>query len=128
MELLLGRVGVLIIAVVAALLALDQDSAILELVSFAWAGFGAAFGPVVLMCLYWRRYTAAGALAGMVTGGVVVLIWGNIPALHSAMYEIVPGFLLNLLVGYVVSRLTWKGDEPKVDEEFDAMSRILAAD
>ena len=127
-ELLLGRVGVLIIAVVAALLALDQDSAILELVSFAWAGFGAAFGPVVLMCLYWRRYTAAGALAGMVTGGVVVLIWGNIPALHSAMYEIVPGFLLNLLVGYVVSRLTWKGDEPKVDEEFDAMSRILAAD
>lgn len=62
----LGRLGVLVVAIIAGLMALDQNSAILELVAFAWAGFGAAFGPLVILSLYWRKLTATGALAGMV--------------------------------------------------------------
>ncbi len=115
-----GRLGVLAVALVAFVLALDSDSAILELVAFAWAGFGAAFGPIVLLSLYWRRLTAMGALAGMITGAVVVFVWGNIDALSDEMYEIVPGFLAALLVAVVVSRLT-ATDQPGVDEEFDQM-------
>ncbi|GAB4097867.1 sodium/proline symporter PutP [Sinomonas halotolerans] len=125
-QLTLGRLGVLVIAIVAAVLALDSDSKILDLVSFAWAGFGAAFGPIVLLSLYWRRLTAAGALAGLLTGAVTVFVWGNIEALHGAMYEIVPGFLLNLLVAVVVSRMTrTHGD---VDAEFTAMEREVAGE
>jgi sodium/proline symporter len=124
-ELVLGRVGVLVVAVVAVLLALDDDSAILDLVAFAWAGFGAAFGPIVLLSLYWRRLTATGALAGLVTGALTVAVWGNVDALSGAMYEIVPGFLLNLLVAVLVSRATARPD-PEVDAEFDEMERELA--
>ncbi|WP_433875623.1 sodium/proline symporter PutP [Sinomonas atrocyanea] len=120
-QLALGRLGVLVVALVAALLALDSDSKILDLVSFAWAGFGAAFGPIVLLSLYWRRLTAAGAFAGLVTGAVTVFVWGNIAVLHKAMYEIVPGFLLNILVAVVVSRLTRPHED--VDAEFEAMER-----
>jgi sodium/proline symporter len=125
-ELLLGRAGVLVVALVAAVLALDDDSAILDLVAFAWAGFGAAFGPIVLLSLYWRRLTPAGALAGLVTGAVTVLVWGNVPVLADAMYEIVPGFLLNLLVAVLVSRATARPD-PEIDAEFDRMEAELAA-
>ncbi|WP_454043919.1 sodium/proline symporter PutP [Cellulosimicrobium sp. Marseille-Q8652] len=125
-ELLLGRGAVLAVAVVAAVLALDDDSAILDLVAFAWAGFGAAFGPIVLLSLYWRRLTPAGALAGLVTGAVVVLVWGNVDALSDAMYEIVPGFLLNLLVAVLVSRATARPDAA-VDAEFDAMEAEVAS-
>ncbi|MHC6177661.1 sodium/proline symporter PutP [Glutamicibacter sp. X7] len=119
---LMGRACVLIIAVIAALLALDSSSSILKLVSFAWAGFGAAFGPIVLLSLYWRKLTAVGAFAGMITGAVVVFVWGNIAALSGAMYEIVPGFALNLLVTWLVSKATWR-ENATIDEEFSAMER-----
>ncbi|PFG20057.1 sodium/proline symporter PutP [Serinibacter salmoneus] len=119
-QLILGRVGVLAVAVVAALLALDQNAAVLDLVAFAWAGFGAAFGPIVLLSLYWKKLTAEGAMAGLVTGAIVVGVWGNVPALTGAMYEIVPGFLLNLLVAVVVSRMT-APENPGVEQEFDEM-------
>ncbi len=122
--LMYGRLAVLGVALVAFVLALDQDSAILDLVAFAWAGFGAAFGPIVLLCLYWRRLTATGALAGMVTGAVVVFVWGNIPALTDNLYEIVPGFLLNLAVAIGVS-LVAPRTNPEVDEEFDRMEAEL---
>ena len=91
-----------------------------ELVSFAWAGFGAAFGPIVLLSLYWRKLTSTGALAGMITGALTVFIWGNIDALASNMYEIVPGFVLNLMVTVLVSRATYKHN-PLIEEEFSAM-------
>lgn len=116
----LGRMGVLVIAVVAAVIALDQNSSILELVSFAWAGFGAAFGPIVLLSLYWRKLTAQGALAGMIVATVVVFAWGKTPFLHDAMYEIVPAFLINLLVVVIVSKMTYKPN-PIIEEEFTAM-------
>lgn len=126
-EVMLGRLGVLLVAIIAFLLALDPDSSILELVAFAWAGFGAAFGPIVLLSLYWRRLTAKGALAGMLTGAVVVFIWGNVDALSDRMYEIVPGFLANLLVAVVVSRLTPQ-DDPEIQAEFDAMEAQVRRD
>lgn len=119
-QVVLGRLGVLVIAVVAAVIALDRDASILELVAFAWAGFGAAFGPLVLLSLYWRKLTARGALAGMIVATVVVFVWGKTPVLHEAMYEIVPAFLLNVLVAVVVSRMGYK-ENPIIESEFSAM-------
>jgi sodium/proline symporter len=119
-EVMLGRSGVLVVAIVAAALALNRESSILDLVSFAWAGFGAAFGPIVLLSLYWRKLTSTGALAGMLTGAVTVFVWGNIDVLSSAMYEIVPGFVLNLVVAVMVSRATYKHNAT-IEEEFTAM-------
>ena len=75
----LSRIAVLVVAVLAALIALNPDSGILGLVEFAWAGFGASFGPVILGALFWRRLNAAGAAAGLVTGAIVAFIWGGLP-------------------------------------------------
>ncbi|MDJ0317321.1 sodium/proline symporter PutP [Arthrobacter antibioticus] len=116
----LGRLGVLVVAVIAAVIALDREASILELVSFAWAGFGAAFGPIVLLSLYWRKLTARGALVGMIVGTIVVFAWGKTPVLHDAMYEIVPAFLINLLLAVVISKMTYKKN-PVIEEEFTAM-------
>mgnify|MGYP002651971687 CR=1 FL=1 len=82
-------------------------------------------GPIVLLALYWRRLTATGALAGMVVGAVTVFVWGNIDSLSDRMYEIVPGFALNLLVAVVVSLLRPTTD-PKIAAEFDRMEQELA--
>jgi sodium/proline symporter len=87
-----GRLSVVAVAAVAMALAQNPDSSILGLVSNAWAGFGAAFGPVIILALTWRRMTLAGALAGMVTGAAVVLLWIRAD-LSGQMYEIVPGFI-----------------------------------
>ena len=122
--LILSRLSVLGVAIVAALMALDRNSAILQLVEFAWAGFGAAFGPIVILCLYWRKLTPTGALAGLVTGAVTVFVWANVDFLKAKMYEIVPGFLLNLLVAVIVSRLTYTED-PEVDAEFSRMEAAV---
>src|SRR5690606_11013309 len=120
-QVLLGRLGVLAVAVVAALLAIDPRSNILGLVAFAWAGFGAAFGPIILLSLFWRRLTAMGALAGMIAGAVVVGIWGNIPSLQSQMYEIVPGFLACTVAAVVVSLLFKTAHDEEIQGEFDTM-------
>ena len=117
----LGRLGVLTVAVIAALLAIDPRSNILGLVAFAWAGFGAAFGPIILLSLFWRKLTAMGALAGMVTGAVVVGIWGNIASLQSLMYEIVPGFLACTLAAVVVSLLIKTANDEEIQAEFNTM-------
>ncbi|MFI2104125.1 sodium/proline symporter PutP [Isoptericola sp. NPDC019693] len=121
-EVMLGRAGVLVVAVVAGLIALDRTSSILDLVGFAWAGFGAAFGPVVILSLYWRRLTRWGALTGMVAGAVVAFAWGR-SSLADSLYEIVPGFAIGLVVAVVVSLLTPRPD-PAVLEEFDAARRL----
>ncbi|MFW0180790.1 sodium/proline symporter PutP [Rothia sp. P5766] len=118
----LGRGAVLAVALIAAALAWNPDSSVLSLVSFAWAGFGAAFGPIVLLCLYWRKLTVAGAVAGMLAGTATVFIWGYNDTLSGYMYEIVPGFLINLLVAYLVSIATYKGDSvqaQEINQEFD---------
>lgn len=120
-----SRFAVLIVAVVAAAMAWSPNDTILALVAFAWAGFGASFGPTVLLSLYWRRLTATGALAGMVTGAVLVVVWGNVsggPGGIFDLYEIAPAFLGNLLVAWAVSRAGIPA--PEVDDEFE---RAVAA-
>jgi len=117
-QVMLGRMGVLIVSVVAAGLAWSRNDTILGLVAFAWAGFGASFGPTIILSLFWRRLTMPGALAGMVAGAATVFTWGN-SALADTMYEIVPGFILNVLVAVVVSLLTYK-PKPEIEAEFDA--------
>lgn len=92
--LLVGRASVFIISVVAIILAFDRDSSVLSLVAYAWAGFGAAFGPVVLLSLFWRRMTRNGALAGMVVGAVTVIVWKQLSGGLFDVYEILPGFIL----------------------------------
>lgn len=119
----LGRLAVLGVAIIAGIFAWEKSDTILNLVAFAWAGFGAAFGPVVLLALYWRKFTSVGALAGMIVGAVTVFIWGN-SELSGYLYEIVPGFILNLIVAYVVSLMTYKKNEA-VEKEFDETLRLL---
>ncbi len=99
-----GRAMVALVALVAIFLARDPDSRVLGLVSYAWAGFGAAFGPVVLMSLFWRRMNGWGALAGIVVGAVTVILWKQYAG--SALYEIVPGFIAGALAVVAASLLT----------------------
>ncbi|CAM4329843.1 sodium/proline symporter PutP [Pseudoalteromonas maricaloris] len=109
---LVGRASVLVVALAAIYLAYDRDSSILDLVSNAWAGFGAAFGPLVLISLFWSRMNFAGALAGMVSGAVTVLVWiygpftYNGEPLSATLYEIVPGFIVATIAIFAVSLLT----------------------
>ncbi len=106
---LVGRLSVLAVSLVAIALAFDRDSNVLSLVSNAWAGFGAAFGPIILLSLYWKGLTRDGALAGMVVGAGTVLFWLYAPltiaggSLSAWIYEIVPGFALGMTTAIVVS-------------------------
>jgi len=120
----LGRMAVLAVSIVALFFAWGKTNTILKLVSFAWAGFGAAFGPIILLSLYWRKLTNIGALSGMVVGALTVIIWGNVEVLTSNLYEIVPGFLLSLIVTIVVSLMTYK-ENPEIEHEFDETLRLL---
>ena len=88
------------------------------MVAYAWAGFGAAFGPAILMSLFWRRTTRNGVVAGIVVGGVTVLLWKQFELL--GLYEIVPGFLFSLLAIYAVSLM----DQPPAKELTDTCDRV----
>ncbi|QNE89354.1 sodium/proline symporter PutP [Corynebacterium incognita] len=118
----LSRTMIVAVSLIAAVLAINPSDSILGLVGFAWAGFGSAFGPVVLLSLYWRRLNATGAIAGMITGAVVSLAWGMSP-LSDVLYEIVPGFFLALVVTVVVSRMT-KAPNEKITSEFDRATKL----
>jgi len=98
-----GRGSVVILAGLAFLMALDPETMILELVGYAWAGFGAAFGPVVILSLYWPRMTHRGALAGIVTGGVTVVVWKQLAGGLFEVYELLPGFLFSLAAVWIAS-------------------------
>ena len=118
--LVLSRAMVIGVALVGMALAINPSDTILGLVGFAWAGFGAAFGPVVIASLYWKRLTAPGAIAGMVVGAVTVFVWGSVDALSGAVYEIVPGVILATAAMVAVSLAT--RPKPGVAEEFDTAS------
>jgi len=128
---LIGRLSVLAVSVVAIVLALDRSASILSLVSNAWAGFGAAFGPIILLSLFWRRFNRNGALAGMITGAVTVLIWIYAPleiagkSLPENLYEIVPGFLLASLAAVVVTLLASE-PPPVVTQRHDELKKLMA--
>ncbi|ALC83921.1 MULTISPECIES: sodium/proline symporter PutP [Bacillus] len=120
-----GRICVLIVAAVAILLSLTPNDTILGLVGNAWAGFGAAFGPAVLLSLFWKRMNHLGALAGIIVGAATVLIWISTGLSKSTgMYEIIPGFILSLLAIVVVTNITKKPDDETVNM-FKEMESIL---
>ena len=117
----ISRITVIVIAVIGAIIALDPNSSIFEIVSFAWAGFGAAFGPVILFSLFWKRTTLWGAFAGMLSGGVMVFVWkfllnplGGI----WEIYELLPSFLVACAAIVVVS-LLGKKPSKEIEEEFE---------
>jgi sodium/proline symporter len=116
-----SRITLLVIAVIAAIIALDEQSKIFKIVSFAWAGFGATFGPIILFSLFWKRVTRAGAIAGMITGGVMVFVWKlGISKLGGvfAIYELLPAFLLSCIAIVLVSLLT-KKVSVEIEKEFE---------
>jgi len=121
-----GRISVFIVALIAIYLAYDRDSSILSLVSNAWAGFGAAFGPVVIGALYWKKMTRNGALAGIMSGAITVLFWIYAPVtingqtLSTIMYEIVPGFIVCSSAIYIVSILA-PNTEESINLKFEQM-------
>ena len=117
----LGRAMVLVIAGIAIWIAQDENSKVLKLVEFAWAGFGSAFGPVVLFSLFWKRMTSSAAMAGMVIGAVVVFAWKSVIPETSEwfnVYEMIPGFILASLAIIVVSLLSAE-PENEVKETFE---------
>jgi SSS family solute:Na+ symporter len=125
-----GRVSVALVALIAIYLAFDRNSTILSLVSNAWAGFGAAFGPVVLISLCWKRMTRLSAILGMLVGTTTVLIWIYAPitiqgqSLSSWIYEIVPGFIACSLTILITSLLSKEPDEA-IQKTFDKVKKSL---
>ena len=123
-----ARASVVVISVIAAFIASDQNSSVFEIVSFAWAGFGAAFGPVVLFALFWRRSTGKGALCSMIAGGVMIFVWKYlVRPLGGAwnIYELLPAFLVASAVFVIVSLID-KAPSKAVTDDFDAVQKELA--
>lgn len=119
-----GRSAVLVIALIAAVLAWDPGRKVLDLVAYAWAGFGAAFGPTLILALYWSRMTRNGALAGMVVGGLTVVIWKQLSGGLFDLYEIVPGVLLSA-VAIVTTSVLDRAPAAAVVAEFKAVDQAL---
>ncbi|MGN0302217.1 MAG: sodium:proline symporter, partial [Anaerotardibacter sp.] len=118
---IVARGTLIVILLFGIFLALDENSTIFGIVSYAWAGFGASFGPLMIMSLYWRRTNFPGALAGMISGTATVLIWHNfIKPLGGffGVYELLPAFIVSLIVIVVVSLLT-KEPSKEIYDEFD---------
>ena len=105
------------IALLAIVLALDPNNKVLGLVAYAWAGFGAAFGPLVILSLFWKRMTLSGAIVGMFVGAVTVIVWKNMFG-ATGIYEIIPGFVLSALSIIVVSLLS-KAPSKEVTDRFE---------
>lgn len=106
---IISRFTVFLIALIALLLSLNPKSSIFNLVSFAWSGFGGTFGPLILLSLYWKRTTAPGAIAGLICGGITDVVWHYIPASVAkifGLYEILPAFIVCLVVTVLISLLT----------------------
>ena len=116
----IGRIAVVAMALMATVLAMKPDSKVLDVVSYAWAGLGASLGPSILLSLYWRSMTAAGALAGVVTGGATVIIWESLSGGLFELYSLVPGFVLSLTA---IAAVSWISVKPNavVQKQFDQM-------
>lgn len=121
----LSRIMLPVITAIAIVIALDENSVIFTIVSFAWAGFGATFGPLVLFSLFWKRMTRAGAIAGMLSGGGMVFIWklvikpiGGI----FGIYELLPAFIVSGIFIIVVSLLT-NAPSKEIQDEFERVKK-----
>ena len=115
-----GRIAVVLIALLALWLAMTPDSSVLGLVSYAWAGFGAAFGPALLLSLFWKRMTRQGALAGIISGGLMVVLWKQLEGGWFDLYEIIPGMLIATASIIIVSLIT-PAPIKAIEDEFDHM-------
>ncbi len=118
-----SRLTLLVITLIAIVIALDEDSIIFTIVSFAWAGFGATFGPMMLFSLFWKRMTRAGAIAGMVSGAGMVFLWKLVISKAGgvfAIYELLPAFIFSAICIVVVSLLT-KAPSQQIQEDFEAV-------
>ena len=122
-RLTVGRWSVGVIAVIATLIAMDPESKVLDVVSYAWAGLGASLGPAIFLSLYWRNMNRWGALAGILVGGITVIIWKELSGGVFDLFELVPGFILSMLAIVVVSKLVDDGDAAAV--RFDALVKKL---
>ena len=125
----LARVMVLVISAVAVFLALNPDSSVFRIVSFAWAGFGATFGPAILFALFWKRANKWGILSGMIGGGALIFIWKFIVRVQFAdtwlnIYELLPAFILNVILVIVVSLITKEPDK-NIQDQFDAVVKSI---
>ena len=125
----IARISVIVISGIGVCLALNKDSSVFRIVSFAWAGFGAAFGPVIIMALFWKRTNKWGALAGMISGGAMIFIWKFIIRSVYAgtaldIYELLPSFIVALIVIVIVSLITKKPDA-EITETFDTVKAEL---
>ncbi|MCQ1536782.1 sodium/proline symporter PutP [Methanosarcina sp. KYL-1] len=121
----LGRLAVIAISAIAYMIARDPNNSVMGLVSYAWAGFGAAFGPIILFSLFWRRTTRNAALGGMISGGLMVILWKNLSGGIFDLYEIVPGFVLSCIVIYIVSILDKEGPSEEILKEFDRVNHVV---
>lgn len=119
----LGKIGVILVTLIAFLISTNKDSSILSIVAYAWAGFGASFGSVVLFSLFWKRMTRYGAIAGIITGAVTVVLWKNIFSSFLNVYEIIPGFILASIAIVVISLIT--NVRPKTKEAYEKMLKEL---
>ena len=123
-----ARLTLLGISIIGVFLARDPNSSVFNIVSFAWAGFGASFGPVVLFALFWRRTNRYGAIAGMFAGGVMVFVWKYLIAPMGGLwdiYELMPAFVIACLVIWIVSVLTPAPSE-EITQEFDKVKALNA--
>lgn len=120
-RLMLGRIGVAVISIAALIIAADRNSSILKLVEYAWGGLGAAFGPVVIMSLYYRKTSWQAALLGMCLGSIAVVAWERF-GYSQYMYEIVPGFVINLLAIIIGSKI-WPETNPHILNSYDEHTR-----
>lgn len=127
----LARISVVIISIIAIFIARDPNSSVFRIVSFAWAGFGAAFGPLVLCALFWKRTNKYGAIAGMISGGSMIFFWKFVIRKFFAgtildIYELLPAFVFSLVVIVVVSLLTKKPDD-EITQTFDSVKAEVNA-
>ena len=116
-----ARLTVVVVAILGIVIARDPNSSVFGIVSFAWAGFGAAFGPLMLLCLFWKRTTYQGAVAGMIAGGVMVFFWKLVLKPLGGLfgiYELLPAFVFSVIVIVVVSLFTAEPDT-QIEAEFD---------
>ena len=121
----ISRISVLVVAVIAVIIASDPNSSVFDLVAYAWAGFGAAFGPAILISLYWKRMNWQGALAGILSGGIMVIIWRTYIKSTINLYELLPAFIVSCVFIIVVSLMTKEPDEAIQKEFVDAMASDL---
>ncbi|MBO4882347.1 MAG: sodium/proline symporter [Lachnospiraceae bacterium] len=124
-QMLVARIAVIVMSIIALFIAKDPNSSVFQIVSFAWAGFGAAFGPLMLLALFWKRTNKYGALAGMISGGVMIFVWKFLVRPLGGVwniYELLPGFIVSALFIVVVSLLT-PAPEGKVIEDFEKAAK-----